>query len=232
MNLIYKQKQYVYAAVFTFLGILLCFWSWSSYQDKQEFKQKYTRAFAQVIEVRADAALGSRYPVIGFITYEDSIKVYHHAKDLSASSYPVGEVLDIYYDEINPTDAHVLGNQWFGVTFLGLVGSVFLLVGLLMFYNEWEKQKLETWLKEKGDCLEAIFQSIGENKDLVLKNKIACVLFCQWQGSIAEIPPLTFKSNTFFVDEVPQIPPSTKIKVYVDSKNQDKYFVDISFLED
>ena len=206
--------------------LVLAAQSWNKEQIRQT---KYERTLGRVIEIKP-LPEERTYPVIGFYAL-DSQKIMVHAKhEVSRfSSYDLGEVVEIYYDIINPDDTHIVRYEWFWMSFLSITGIAFIGGGIIWGFLIWLRANRRNWLLKNGSVLEGIIQSIVQDPQIMLQDKPAFVILCAWKKD-EHSSSLLFKSEPLAADPTVFLEERETLPIYIDLQNPENYWIDISFL--
>ncbi|MCC5945333.1 MAG: DUF3592 domain-containing protein [Bernardetiaceae bacterium] len=197
--------------------------------EKQIWKAKYERTLGRVIQLRTNEK-GDFYPVIGFVTL-DSQKVFVHAKnEFSAfKEYEVGEILELYYDLINPDDTHIIRNEGFEIVFMNITGILMGLLAIAFATLEIYKKVRTQQLFKNGKRIRAQIKSVAKDPQKKRENKAAFVIYCEWKAN-PEATAYSFRSEPLLRDPTPMLPADRMLDVIIDPNNPENYYVDIDFL--
>lgn len=208
--------------------LVLALQSWNKEQIRQT---KYERTLGRVVQIKP-LLDDKTYPVIGFYAL-DSQKVMVHAKhEVSRfSSYELGEVVEIYYDIINPDDTHIVRYEWFWMSFLSITGIAFIGGGIIWGFLIWLRANRRKWLLEKGSVLEGVIQSVVQDPQIMLQDKAAFIILCEWKKD-EDSGTLLFKSEPLAADPTELLEERETLPIYIDLENPENYWIDISFLNE
>lgn len=210
-----------------FVFVALAVQEWNEEQIRQI---KYERTLGRVVDLHPSPE-GKSYPIIGFYTL-DSQKVIVHAKHEIGRfvSYELGEVVEIYYDIINPDDTHIIRYEWFWISFLSVTGISFILGGAIWIVLIIIRAKQRQWLLQHGSILEGVIQSVVCDPQISIQGKPAFLILCEWKKD-EESNPLLFRSEALAYDPLPKLQEKKTLPIYIDLDNPENYWVDIRFLQ-
>ncbi len=211
-----------------FVFLVLAIQSWNKEQIRQT---KYERTLGRVVQIQP-LPEDKTYPVIGFYAL-DSQKIMVQAKhEVSRfSSYELGEVVEIYYDIINPDDTHIVRYEWFWMSFLSITGIAFIGGGIIWGFLIWLRANRRKWLLEKGSVLEGLIQSVVQDPQIILQDKAAFIILCEWKRD-EDSGTLLFKSEPLAADPTEFLEEKETLPIYIDLQNPENYWIDISFLNE
>jgi hypothetical protein len=212
------------------LGLLIGSIYW--YQNVTSFIADANLAQGTVVDVlrfRTRNSITFR-PVIHFNTKNEELIEFTSTTGSNPASYSVGEKVEILYNTSEPHKARIVGffSLWAGPMILGILGSIFFLVGGGMFLASRIKIRRKEYLKLNGTPVATKFQRIELNKGLTVNGRHPFRIITQWQNtSTSELH--IFMSENLWFDPTDHIKDET-ITVIIDRTNPKKYYMDISFL--
>lgn len=218
--------------IFLIIGLALLGGAFFLYQDKQTFLDKAATAKGTVIELiasRSDKSTTYR-PVVSFTTNDGKKIEYNSLVGSNPPSYHEGETVEIFYDPVNPHDASINGfaSLWLGTLILGIIGTVFFLIGFFIILFGKMKQKRIEDLKFNGKQITTKFDNVALNTSYKVNGRSPFVIYSQWLNPSTNELHL-FKSENIWFDPANYIQ-TEEIKVLIDPVNPKKYYMDISFL--
>ena len=171
-------------------------------------------------------------------TYAAVIRFKHGAQAIQFTSqtsssppaYSVGEIVPVLYLQTNPYEAKVdaFFSLWGGQLIVGFLGTVFLLVGGGMILLSLRRERVTDYLTHQGVPVEADIQSVGIDTTVSINGRHPFRIVAQWQDP-ATSQVHVFESHNIWFDPSSFIK-QKGIRVFVDSTNPKKYYVDVSFL--
>lgn len=226
-----KRTAFYLALSLILTGLVFLVLATQSWNKEQIRQTKYERTLGRVVEIKP-LPEDKTYPVIGFYAL-DSQKVMVHAKHEASrfSSYNLGEVVEIYYDIINPDDTHIVRYEWFWMSFLSITGIAFVGGGLVWGLMIWLRANRRNWLLENGSVLEGIIQAVVQDPQIMLQDKPAFIILCEWKRD-ENSGVLLFKSEPLAADPTELLEQRETLPIYIDLENPENYWVDISFLNE
>jgi hypothetical protein len=226
-----KRTAFYLALSLILTGIVFLVLAAQSWNKEQIRQTKYERTLGRVVQIKA-LPEDKTYPVIGFYAL-DSQKIMVHARhEVSRfSSYELGEVVEIYYDIINPDDTHIVRYEWFWMSFLSITGIAFIGGGIIWGFLIWLRANRRKWLLEKGSVLEGVIQSVVQDPQIMLQDKPAFIILCEWKKD-EDSGTLLFKSEPLATDPTELLEERETLPIYIDLQNPENYWIDISFLNE
>lgn len=108
-------------------------------------------------------------------------------------------------------------------------GAIFVLVSLILYYISAATDKKKDYLMKTGTPVETEYQNTQINRHVSVNSQ--CPYNILTVGADLQGQKRTFKSANIWSNPERHLTKGQKIKVYLDPKNSQKYWVDISFLE-
>ena len=158
-------------------------------------------------------------------------------EDVMESSYcssgyrnALGDDIDVIYQPGSPDNAviHAFGGLYGGAVILLGMGAVFALVGTLPLIIMYLRSKSGQRLLREGMPVKARFSEVILNTTININGRSPFQIVAQMHDTAANTVKLYYSHNIAF-DPSPFINQEF-VTVYVDKKNPDKYYMDISFL--
>lgn len=132
-----------------------------------------------------------------------------------------GKTIKIYYNKDNPGKIKTKGSSMVLSIILGVIGGVFLLVGIILVIVFMPRNKK---VKEYGIQYEADIINITMNRNVRVNGRHPYIVDCQVVDAFTGVTSLYRSKNIYEDIDVYGI---VKVPVYVDQKNSSKYYVDI-----
>ncbi|RZJ47761.1 MAG: DUF3592 domain-containing protein [Flavobacterium sp.] len=218
--------------VFSIVGLALLIGAFFLYQNKKSFLEKAITVEGTVTELlpsRSDNSTTYK-PVVTFTTKDDKKIEYTSSVSSNPPSYHVGEKVEIFYDPADPYDADINGffSLWLAPLILGIMGSIFFLIGFsIILFGKMKQKKIED-LKFNGKRISTKFDHVQLNSNYKVNGRSPFLIYSQWLNTTTNELHL-FKSEDIWFDPTDFIP-SEEIKVLIDPANPKRYYMDISFL--
>ncbi|MFD1602275.1 DUF3592 domain-containing protein [Flavobacterium artemisiae] len=218
--------------VFLIIGLALLGGAFYLYQNKQAFLDKAVKVQGTVTDLiasRSDKSTTYR-PVVSYTTKDGKQIEFTSSVGSNPPSYHEGETVEIFYDPADPYDADINGfvSLWLAPLILGIIGTIFFLIGfLIILFGKMKQKKIED-LKFNGKSIITKFDHADLNYNYKVNGRSPYVIYSQWLNPATNELHL-FKSENIWFDPNNFIP-SEGIKVLIDPSNPKKYYMDISFL--
>ena len=166
------------------------------------------------------------------VKYTDGQEEYVMESSYCSSGYrnALGDDIDVIYQPGNPDNAviHSFGGLYGGAVILLGMGAVFALVGTLPLIIMYLRSKSGQRLLREGMPVKARFSEVILNTTININGRSPFQIVAQMHDTAANTVKLYYSHNIAF-DPSPFINQEF-VTVYVDKKNPDKYYMDISFL--
>ncbi|MBZ4042169.1 DUF3592 domain-containing protein [Flavobacterium hibisci] len=217
-----KNSISIMKYVFCVIGLTILTQVFFIYQEKKAFVEKADVVRGIVLDGSTDKTFAS------FITKEGKqIKFYSHNNFLS---YDEGESVEVLFDPENPNKAEInsFDTLYLGVSVLGFIGSVFFLTGFLFFRSDDTKQKKIKFLKQGGKQIATKFIDVQLNLSTTVNDSHPYFICSEWED-IKTNKKYFFESDDIWFDPTEYLK-TDEIKVLIDPKNPERYYMDISFL--
>ena len=194
------------------------------YSNTSEFVANARRAPGTVVALRSGA------PEVKFRAHDGREIQFTSSVSSKPPAYSVGEKVEVLYRPERPEDAQVNAfmSLWLGVIILGALGSGFSLVGAAMVFGLGSRKAADPALKLSGMSIQTDFQGVERDTSYSEGGGHPFLVVTQWKNpATGEIH--LFHSDPLWYDPTAHIKTS-KITVYIERGNPEKYFMDISFL--
>ncbi|NGE93242.1 DUF3592 domain-containing protein [Morganella morganii] len=166
------------------------------------------------------------------VKYTDGQEEYVMESSYCSSGYrnALGDDIDVIYQPGSPDNAviHSFGGLYGGAMILLGMGAVFALVGTLPLIIMYLRNKSGQRLLREGMPVKARFSEVILNTTININGRSPFQIVAQMHDTAANTVKLYYSHNIAF-DPSPFINQEF-VTVYVDKKNPDKYYMDISFL--
>ncbi|WPN51990.1 DUF3592 domain-containing protein [Pseudomonas sp. P9_2] len=218
--------------LFSIVGVVLLVGAIFAYKSSSEFLTVAVPAQGTIIDLIKNTSGDSvsYHPVVRFITNDGQTVEFKSSTGGHASSYPVGETIEVLYTPHNPEDATIKSffAVWGAVLVTTVLGAGFVFIGVILFLVGFLKNRKKDYLQKNGIAVEARIQSVEVNYSLTMNQENPFVIICQWLNpETSELH--MFQSENIWFDPLPYMEREV-IKVLIEKNNPKKYYVDISFL--
>lgn len=168
--------------------------------------------------------------VVSFVTKEGKRIKFSSNTSNNPSGFTKGERVEVLYNPSNPNDASIndFYTLYLGVTILGLIGAVFFFTGFSFFRSDRSKQKKTDFLQQGGKSIITKFIDVQVDLGVSFNDSNPYFICTEWLDPKTN-KILFFESDNIWFDPTEYIK-TDEIKVVIDSKNPDNYYMDISFL--
>lgn len=224
-------KARIILGVFAVIGLLMLMGGSYFYLSGYSQEKSGIVVTGQIIDLsvhRSDD--GASYcPVV---KYTDGQEEYVMESSYCSSGYrnAQGDDIDVIYQPGNPDNAviHSFGGLYGGAVILLGMGAVFALAGTLPLIIMYLRSKSGQRLLREGMPVKARFSEVILNTTININGRSPFQIVAQMHDTAANTVKLYYSHNIAF-DPSPFINQEF-VTVYVDKKNPDKYYMDISFL--
>lgn len=218
--------------VFLIVGLAMLSGAIYLYQSKRAFLDRAVTVQGTVTELlpsRSDNSTTYK-PVVAYTTKDGKQIEFTSSVSSNPPSYHEGETVEIFYDPADPYDAEINGfvSLWLAPLILGILGTVFSLIGFSIIFFAKRKQKKIEDLKFNGKSIVTKFDHVELNSNYKVNGRSPFLIYSQWLNTTTNELHL-FKSDDIWFDPTDFIL-SEDIKVLIDPSNPKKYYMDISFL--
>lgn len=224
-------KARIILGIFAVIGLLMLMGGSYFYLSGYSQEKSGIVVTGQIIDLsvhRSDD--GASYcPVV---KYTDGQEEYVMESSYCSSGYhnAPGDDIDVIYQPGNPDNAviHSFGGLYGGAVILLGMGAVFALAGTLPLIIMYLRSKSGQRLLREGMPVKARFSEVILNTTININGRSPFQIVAQMHDTAANTVKLYYSHNIAF-DPSPFINQEF-VTVYVDTKNPDKYYMDISFL--
>lgn len=225
------RKARIILWIFTVVGLLLLMGGSYLYLSGYSQEKSGIVVTGQIVDLsvhRSDNGI-SYCPVV---KYTDGSDRYIMESSYCSSGYrnASGDNIEIMYQPGIPGNAviHSFGGMYGGAVILLGVGSIFALIGLLPQAIMYLRGKACQRLLREGMPVNARISEVTMNTMISINGRCPFQIVAQIHNSAENTVKLYYSRNIEF-DPSPFINQEF-VTVYVDTKNPDNYFMDISFL--
>ncbi|AWK06744.1 DUF3592 domain-containing protein [Flavobacterium crocinum] len=222
----------IFKLVFSIVGAGLLAGAVYSYSSKKAFLEKAEKAQGTVIEMIARRSDNSTTycPVVNFKTKAGQEITFTSSVSSNPPSYSVDETVEVLYDPAEPKEASINGfaTLWLVPLILGILGTIFFLIGSLAFLFGYLKNKKKQNLRETGKPVSAKFTGVELNTGYSSNGRHPFQIYSQWQDP-KNNELYVFKSDNIWFDPTDFIK-TDAMRVFIDPENPSKYTMDLSFL--
>jgi hypothetical protein len=220
--------KYTFAAI----GIGLLIGAFFAYQNTRGFLIGAATTEGKVVELERSRSGDSHVyrPVVEFNTPGESVVRFTSPVGSNPASYSVGEKVEVMYLESSPEKARINGffSLWGLPVILGVLGSVFFLVGFSIFMFGRLTGRKVAYLKEHGVPIKAQFKGVEKNSMISVNGKNPYQIHAHWKNPYTSDLHI-FKSENIWIDPTDYVT-SNEVTVLIEKDNPKKYHVDISFI--
>ena len=164
------------------------------------------------------------------ISYEFKGKEYLCDLNYFSSDISIAQTLIIYLSEDDPTDFIYEKENKFGLYFCMIVGSCLLIGSLALFLIESHNNKVDLELKKNGKIIEAIILYADEDENKNSFNKHPYIFTCSYKNEETNQEKI-YTSNSIYCKNNGLSYVGKKIKIYVDPKDLDNFYIDTKQFE-
>lgn len=129
----YKNVSYVGFVIMIF-GIILCIYGFSFYQTQNDLETNGVRVKGEVVDIAENGIY--RSPIVKYNTEAGEEYTFRSEFEVNMDMFPytLGQEVDVIYHQDNPSQAKIdaLWEANFEQSFLGILGVVLIILGLLM----------------------------------------------------------------------------------------------------
>ncbi|EPL8093906.1 DUF3592 domain-containing protein [Morganella morganii] len=224
-------KARIILGIFAVIGLLMLMGGSYFYLSGYSQEKSGIVVTGQIIDLsvhRSDD--GASYcPVV---KYTDGQEEYVMESSYCSSGYrnALGDDIDVIYQPGSPDNAviHAFGGLYGGAVILLGMGAVFALVGTLPLIIMYLRSKSGQRLLREGMPVKARFSEVILNTTININGRSPFQIVAQMHDTAANTVKLYYSHNIAF--DPSQFINQEFVTVYVDKKNPDKYYMDISFL--
>lgn len=217
--------------IFTMLGFLMLLGGGLWAQKTFSFKNQ-----AQVVEGEVVALVANRgsdsttyAPKYSFIVVGQQYTVISNTSS-NPAAYSVGEKVSVLFDPSNPFEARIdsFMGLWFGPILISVMGSIFLLVGVIPLFLLWRRGSNIEHLMRQGMPVMAEYQRV-ESAKLGDNGKAEFFIIARWHERQSNQLHV-YRSDALGFDPSEFLSPKQLITVLVNKQKPDVYYMDTSFL--
>ncbi len=216
-------------SVFTLSGAIILIVAFLMYNSRASFLDKAVKTQGTVLDIEETSSEKStKYKLVVHFINQNGAKIEFTSS--TSSYYSKGQNVDILYLPSEPQNAEIndFSPPFANVFGWGCFGSIFFLIGSSPFIASIMKHIKNNYLRKNGIPIEAEYLRVDLNPRLSVNGRYPFIVLAHWQNQTTSELHI-FKSNNLWFDPSGYIG-SSKIKVFINKQNPDKYFVDLSFL--
>lgn len=222
----------VFKYLFSIVGVMLLIGAIFVYKNTSDFLLDAVSAQGTIIDLvqSRNSESVSYHPVVKFIDADGQAVEFTSSTGGSASSYPLGDLVEVLYQPHNVKNARVKSffALWGAAVFMAVLGAGFVFIGAVIFLFGMLRKRKKAYLQRSGVAVEAQIQAVELNQSLSMNGQNPFVILCQWLNPVTR-QVHEFQSENIWFDPSPYIKQDA-IKVLIEKDNPKKYYVDISFI--
>jgi len=222
--------------IFTIAGIVLIITGFVFIYRNYEFLGAASRTKGVIIDLswkRDKEGWEMAYPVFQFIDEKtDQVFVVESTRGSKPPAYSVGQEVFILYDPENPHNARIESflDMWLGAVLFTLLGSIFLLVGVMPHGLDIHRQKTIEYLKTRGQIIHGKASKIYQVTSYSEHGENPWCIVVRWLNQDSGKLHV-FKSDHIWYNPSDFVKIGEEVEVRIDPKNPKKHWVNIdSFL--
>lgn len=223
MNSIVKKVMTLFIAIGTLFFIVGCVIGFRSLNRKN-----MTAAEAEIVRITTERGIDNNTDYRVYIAFD--VDGEEHITEIGTymSSYRVGKIIKIYYDNDNP-DRVVVGADYGISIFICAFGFIFIAVGSLSLIKEHRAYKRYL---NNSRTVYATYTKVGINGNYSVNGHNPYVVLCEWTDPV-DGKVYDFVSPNLWFDPTDLIACRniTSFPVQIDSEDPSYYKVDISSLQ-
>lgn len=204
------------------------FWQKSHRLASQKIRTKGT-----VARLVFDPKTGAAAPVIEYETDRAARQTFVSGDFSTPPAYRIGEDVLLWLDPANPAAIALdSGENQLSPVELGALAAFLMGIGLAGLAWEMRRRQRRHWLQRHGLSVEAALLGVSQKKtaQMVSGSAPAFVVQCQWFDRQRN-RVFVFESDCVRYDPAAFLPPRA-LRVLIDPRNPESYWVDTSFLPD
>ena len=218
--------------MFSLVGLGMLVGSVFLYESTTAFIATAERAEGTVIElVRNRSSDSTTYaPIVEFVTAQGRKVEFRSSTSSNPPAYSRGEKVAVLYSPSSPEQAKIDGffSVWGGTVILAGLGGVFFVIGIGIIAGAVIKRRNREYLRARGTAVTTKFKGVERNTRYKQNGRHPYVIVSQWQNPVTSKIHV-FQSDNIWFDPTDHVH-TDMITVYIDGKNPDKHFMDVSFL--
>lgn len=191
----------------------------------------YTNAIITHIDIDHDSNEDTTHEV--YIKYSADGKEYESELNMYSSSYYEGKEIEVYYDKNNPSNVETdEANNMLSIILIAIGGSFALISGIVLFI-QLRNSSISRKLQRNGLRIDAVYIETILNTTYEVNGMSPYKIICKWKNPNTGIE-YEFKSNNIWDNPQYAIENNniTKIPVYIDPENPEKYYVDVKEIQE
>lgn len=225
--------NWVFPSIFSLFGLTFLIVGILVYSKEMNFKENGVEHTAVIydIQIHYDSDGDREHDV--YIEYDIEDQTYRRPLNFYISSMNIGDEITIYYNPLNPMEIVSSSSSIFLLLVFGLLGGIFLLIGLIMLGVSIKKQTSKNALLASGTRVYADITDIDLNTSYSVNGRHPYVINCRWTNPASGITYLFKSGNLWFnPDFLIEEHHIISLSVYLNMEKPKKYYIDISELTD
>lgn len=222
----------VFKYLFSIVGVALLVGALFVYKNTSDFLLDAVSAQGTIIDLvqSTNSESVSYHPIVKFIDADGQVVEFTSSTGGSASSYPLGDLVEVLYLPHDVKDARIKSffALWGASVLMAALGAGFVLIGAIIFLFGMLRGRKKAYLQRSGVAVDTQIQAVELNPSLSMNGQNPFVILCQWLNPVTQQVHV-FQSENIWFDPSPYINQDA-IKVLIEKDNPKKYYVDISFL--
>jgi hypothetical protein len=163
-------------------------------------------------------------------TSDDGVERSYKGRHGKTKKAHTGEKKKIFYQADNPDKARITDGVKGGKKVI-IFAFLLLVLNIYLIYTNRKRDKLSTGFKTTGRKVEAEIMKIDVDLEKTFMEKHPYYIECRW------VDPMTGREyyrtiRDIWTDPKPLLAGRTRIDVYIDRQDPEKYYMDIEFLGD
>lgn len=226
-----NRGMILFCMIFLVAGIVLVGMAVLIYFNNSSFKNRAVKIPATI--ERIDSYTTTRKTNRGtrtktnhnvYVSYEFNGTPYNniHLRSYTSSMYE-GKAITILCDPHNPTDVDVEGMIYFPVILLAVMGVIFGTIGFVPTMILVKKKNKKKKLMTNGKVIYAVVDDVARNLSFAVNGVNPYRIRCSYTDGLRTYE---FVSENMWDNPEEDFPVGSSIRVYVDSNDYGKYYVD------
>lgn len=222
----------VIGTIFTLIGLVLLIVSGIFYSAHTTFIQNAKETTAVIDTIAYDNSSRSDTNHRVLVKYTVDNKEYLSRLNYYTFNMAEGQSVKVYYNIADPSQIKT-DNIPIAVMTLGIVGIVFLLVGLSFVMVKGIKSSQKKRLIANGNRIFADFSDIVANTQIMMNGKHPYNIICHWKNPL-DGKLYILKSENVWVNprSIIESREITSFPVYMDVNNPKKYYISLDRIEE
>lgn len=215
-------------SIFAAVGILLLLGAAILAVSSNRFGQAAERVTGVITDIDTYRNSDNDIKHSVLVSYTVRGKEYRDVRlnEYSSSMYEGAEI-ELLYDPDEPGKVRTSSMAYFPSMILGIIGTVFALVGIIPCIIILRKRKQDKKLLAAGHVLHAQVESIDLNRNISMNGTHPYIVYCTYKDAYSGTL-YRFKSGSIWTNPESVLPRGAMIDVYVDEKDYSKYYVAVN----